>query len=178
MKTTLLQTADMLSRHPKTELSTLTSITARQRFHLLERFNAARASGQTAMAAARHLGSSVTTLWRWQQALNQGGPPALTPQTARCGRTSVAKTSGLDAAAIEIVRRLAAALESATLAWRAFAGLPQCPPKLARQIRRSKSIPPSLLNLARMRRRTIQVRDCGGKVILDVQSYNPEGSKS
>jgi transposase-like protein len=165
-----LETAIMLARHPKTEPATRASITARQRFHLLERYNTARASGQTATAAARDLGSSATTLWRWHRALSQGGLPALAPQTARCGRTSVAETAGLDAAAIEIVRRLAVALASATLAWSAFAGLPQCPPKLARKIRRAKTIPPSLRNLAPVRRRKIQVRDCGGNLMLDVQS--------
>ena len=169
MKQPRLQTESgvaMIPRHQSNTVTARATTVALQRLNLLRRYQSHRAAGDTATAAARACGASVPTLWRYERRLAHGGLPALAPQTARCGRKSLAAVSGLSADMIRQVQALALALGSVTRAWKAFAELPVCAPKLARKIRRAKSVPPSLLALAKVHRRTMHARECGGQMII------------
>jgi hypothetical protein len=157
----------MLPRHQSNVVTDNANTVALQRFNLLRRYQAARAAGDTAGAAAQACGASVPTLWRYEQRLAHGGLPSLAPQTARCGRKSLAAVAGLTDEMVNQVQSLALALGSSSRAWKAFAELPECPPKLARKIRQAKSLPPSLRKLVHLRSRTMRVRECGGRLLVD-----------
>ena len=148
------------------QLSSRASLIAQQRMRLLQRIEAARLSGASLTTAARDCGISVVTAWRYQRALEAGGLPALAPRTDRSGRHSVADEAGLTPDLINLVRNLAVAIGSGTRAFKVFAELPSCPPKLARLIRRAKSVPPSLLALVKVHRRAMHVRECGGRLLI------------
>ena len=155
----------MLPRHSSNQNPSRATTTALQRFSLLQRYRSARQRGVTAEKAARDCGVCVATVWRYQQAFAKGGLAALSP---RCipGRPSVAEAAGLTPELIVQVQGLALVLGSAARGWKAFAELPDCPPKLARKLHGLKSIPPSLRELAAVRQRTMRVRECGGKLLI------------
>lgn len=109
---------------------------------LLESYAALRAKGLTAIDAAKEVGVSEQSLWRWIR--------RIAPNTARCGRRSVASQFRIEESILEKVEQLQIAGMKAESAWRSIAG--ECDAKLGEFLRTSKTIPPSLLELTKLRR--------------------------
>ncbi len=107
--------------------------------------------------AARQLGESRSTIWRWQQRFGQKGFTGLIPDTNNCGRKSELERLGLSAGDLQKLldetRGFNLDLNSTISALRLFAHSDRCPEQLAKVIldpnRCSKhAIPPSIRRAA------------------------------
>lgn len=144
-------------------------LAALQRFHQLVRYRKLRAGGFTMAKAARACGTTTTTIWRYEQRLAVGGIAALESRTYRCGRRSVTDGAGITPAMIDQVQLLSLAVGSAQRAWKLFAQLPVCPPRLARIIRRGKHIPPSLRKLTALELGNASLRRAGSRLMIQLE---------
>ncbi len=124
-----------------------------RREQLLSRYREMCQSGLTGVEAAAKVGLSVTTIWRWQKALDHGGSAELVPKTGTCGSKPLLKTLNVTPGIINEVRRLNFELKSNSRAWRTFARSEKCPKALADVILNQSSrfsIPPSLAAATRL----------------------------
>jgi hypothetical protein len=124
---------------------------ANSRLAKLTLFNELTAAGESPRKAAKRVGVSRPTLWRWQKRFEAEGFNGLLPDTDECGRKSVLEKLGLAPESETILKIQAINLdtESSTAACRLFANSDQCPEELAQVIldptRCSKhALPPSL----------------------------------
>lgn len=124
----------------------------RRRASRLAQFNDLVREGMSRADAAKAVRVSIATLWRWQERFNKDGTAGLTSRTHHCGRSSAAAQLPITPAVIDQVQRLAFALNSPEAAWRKFVEQPNCPAAIARFVRPLKTLPPSLLDLARLQK--------------------------
>gem|GEM_PF-3790950 len=123
---------------------------ANRRHAILETYNAlVHEQGKSKKQAAKEVGESVTTIWRWRKAFAEDGFNGLLPETDKCGRPSTLKKLGIDQETINQIRGLNLDTNSTTTALRLFAQTDKCPEQLAAVIldpnRCSKhALPPSL----------------------------------
>lgn len=116
-----------------------------QRQGLLACFDELRCRGISGREAARQLGVSRVSIWRYQR--------RIIPLTSRCGRRSRFPVNQIPASIIRTVLDLRASGLSNPSAWRAIgkwhaAGkLTRCPAALARFLNSARTIPSSLLRL-------------------------------
>jgi transposase len=101
--------------------------------------------------AAKMVGSSVPTLWRWQKAFAARGLRGLYPKTRSGGRQSAFAGLRLPFKAIREIERLAAATGSLAAAWRQFAGSPLCPSNVARYVQKHGKAPARLASVGWVR---------------------------
>jgi hypothetical protein len=100
--------------------------------------------------AARKVGASVTTLWRWQNRLNAKGLAGLQPNTSNSGRRSPFKEIRLTAQAVRELELLHVENSSSREAWRKFSFLPVCPPLVEKAVQRSGNVPAALAGIGRV----------------------------
>lgn len=143
--------------------------TALQRLNLLLRYRQLRADGMAAPDAAKACGSSIVTLWRYGRAFDSGGLESLQSRHDRCGRNPVADRSGLTPSLLKELQAICLALGSSKRGYQLFAQLPQCPPNLAKIVRRAKSIPPSLKHLVALKTVTLAGIQSGNQIQLTQQ---------
>lgn len=145
------------------------ALSAQQRFNQLERFQSFVASGLNQTVAAKRCGFGRTSAWRWLKRLEAGGLAALVPQTERRGRRSISDGVGLTPSLVKLLRAVCLGVGSAQTGFKLFAQLPQCPPPLARIVRRSKSLPQSLRKLISLNQSRAGIRECGGRMVIQVK---------
>lgn len=137
---------------PTTSLSSFSEFQmaeANRRLELVEAYAQLLQGGCTPGAAAKQLGQSRVTIWRWEQRYAQSGYQGLIPETHKRGRKSKAEKLGLTPEIVAQVKGLNSDLESNTAAWRLYAHSDRCPEQLAEEIldptKCSKhALPPSL----------------------------------
>jgi hypothetical protein len=122
---------------------------AERRLAVLTAFLQEVSNGASPRRAAKALGESRVTLWRWEQRYRKEGFEGLIPATENCGRTPWLKKLGMTEDEIRQVQALHLDTGSNTTALRLFAQSDRCRPELAAAIldptRTSKhSIPPSI----------------------------------
>ena len=103
-----------------------------------------------AAKAARAVGASVATIWRWQRAYTEQGLRGLQTQFHRCGRRSPIAGVRFTVKALRQVEQLILSTGSVRAAWRQFATLPDCPPAVARLVTGRKHLPESLTRLVQL----------------------------
>jgi len=123
-----------LSKYERKEIS--------RRAAILESYEALRKTGATTDKICRELRVKPTSLWRYRQ--------RIAPLTARCGRRSMLERLQVSHAVILKVQQLQLTGLGNAAAWGAFAEHEDCPPALARFLRGSPSIPPSLLRASKL----------------------------
>lgn len=122
-------------------LTLLNSITiARQRRETLLRFNRLKTTHGAAKAAGL-VGASLPTLWRWRKQFAAHGLSGLRPKQAHGGKRSPFAKLKLRAAAVCELERLVALTGSRAAAWWQFARTPNCPPAVARYVKRNGKAP-------------------------------------
>lgn len=108
------------------------------------KFEAALSSGLSGREAAREAGIPRTTLDRWFAG-------NLIPLTSLRGRKSILKTFGVTSDHVRTVKRLQLLCDAGNSdAWRLFQSHPDCPPALAKYLRRAKTVSASLLAASRL----------------------------
>ncbi len=112
---------------------------------LLERFDKLVQGGLSQGKAAKRLGSSVPSIWRWNRRLE--------PTTNRSGRPSVISIFNIAPALLERVQRAQVGGLGNASAWKALARDPECPRQLAEFLRRLRTVPASFLSATKLRRR-------------------------
>jgi len=131
---------------------------ANRRLQIIETFESLLGQGPSGRApskaaAAKLVGESYTTIWRWKRAYKERGFAGLYPSTDKCGRKSEVerlRDRGIDVDAILAkVKGINLDTESTTAALRLYANSDDCPEDLARLIldpnRCSKhALPPSI----------------------------------
>lgn len=80
--------------------------------------------------AARAVGRSAVTLWRWDRAFRSGGLAALRPRFTETGRRSKVASVRLNGEAVSELESLFVQM-GRDRAWRQFIQSPTCPPELA-----------------------------------------------
>jgi hypothetical protein len=124
-------------------------VEAERRLGVLIEFSKLVSQGNSPRMAARTVGESRATIWRWQKRYEASGFNGLIPKTRNCGRLSAAEKVGLAEEEIKAVQGIHLDTDSNTSALRVFAQSDRCRPELAAVIldpnRTSKhSIPPSI----------------------------------
>lgn len=130
-------------------------IVAEQRQNALTRVEQLKRQGKTEAEAARIVGTSIVSLWRWKK--------DIVPHTNRCGR----KKSWLNDVIIppELISQIRTAQINGTgnaTAWKIAAQNPLCPPRVAAYIRSHKTVSQILLNQTRLEKRTVRVLEAPG----------------
>ena len=125
---------------------------ARQRQAALLRFVQLR-KWHTVAESAALVGSSVTTLWHWQNRFAARGLAGLKPRPASGGRRSLfSKVRFPVAAAREFEQLIVAAAGNRRAAWQQFASGPLCPPLVANRIIKTGNVTAHLDGFARVSR--------------------------
>jgi hypothetical protein len=123
---------------------------AARRHETLRRFNRLR-KHHSATKAARIVGSSIPTLWRWQKKFTARGLAGLKPGNFKAGRRSPFARIRLSARARHELELLILEHCSPRAAWRHFARhSAACPPIVARHVQRHGRAPALLANFARI----------------------------
>ena len=122
---------------PRPSVSSWAQRELNRRRKILKQYSALRGRGLSQKRAAKQLGVSVPTLWRW---LDQP-----VPQTFRCGRLPALRIFDVPAVIISQARKLRSVGISNAAAWRLVGKSSNCPRQLAEFLRLTKSIPPSFL---------------------------------
>ncbi len=104
-----------------------------------------------AAKAARAVGASVATVWRWQRAYDKRGIQGLQTKFHHCGRRSPIAGVRFTVKALRQVERLILSTGSVRAAWRQFATMPDCPPTVARLVTGRKHLPESLARLVQLK---------------------------
>lgn len=136
-----------------------------QRFALLERFKELVAGGHTRQQAARAIGTGYVTIWRWLKRLEAHGLTGLAlQQPGRCGRKPAFDPALITPRMLSIISSLALATGSVHHGFKLFAETRFCHPRLARIIRKAKTIPPSLRKLVSLRPVKLKGVRAGGQL--------------
>jgi hypothetical protein len=109
---------------------------------VLSRVAELKAAGLSEVKAAKMVGTSPPTLWRWRR--------RIVPATDRCGRKSPIARFTISDRLISKVQKLRVAGCSNPRAWRALADDPNCPKDLAEFLRTMPAIPKSLAVASRL----------------------------
>ncbi len=128
----------------------LTSITINQRHATLQRYLQLKPEIGSAKAA-RAVGASVATIWRWQRAYDKHGLQGLQTNYHHCGRRSPIAGVRFTVKALRQVEQLVLQTGSVRAAWRQFATMPACPPVVARLVTGRKHLPESLARLVQLK---------------------------
>jgi hypothetical protein len=104
-----------------------------------------------AAKAARAVGASVATIWRWQRAYDAQGIQGLQTKYHHCGRRSPIAGVHFTIKALRQVEQLILKTGSVRAAWRQFATQPDCPPAVARLVTGRKHLPKSLARLVQLK---------------------------
>jgi hypothetical protein len=124
---------------------------AERRHETLRRFNRLR-KHHSVTKAARIVGSSVPTLWRWQKKFTARGLAGLQPRNFKAGRRSPFARIRISAKAIRQLELLALEQCSPFAAWRHFANFsPECPPIVAQYVQRAGKPPQRFAALGRIK---------------------------
>lgn len=134
MKKLSLQTTNQIPAKPAADAI------ARQRQAALLRFVQLRKWHNVAESATL-VGSSVTTLWHWQNRFAAHGLAGLKPKPAYGGCRSIFSKVRFPVAAAREIERLIVAAGSRRAAWQQFAGSPLCPPSVSRHIIQTGKVP-------------------------------------
>lgn len=124
--------------------------TIAQRLTALQRYLQLRPQIGSAKAA-RAVGASVATIWRWQRAYDEHGSQGLRTHFDRCGKTSPIKGVRFTVKALRQVERLILETGSVAAAWRQFATRPDCPPRVAQLVTSRKQISQALVRLVQLK---------------------------
>ena len=124
--------------------------TINQRHAALQRYLQLKPEIGTAKAA-RAVGASVATIWRWQRAYDKQGIQGLQTQYHHCGRRSPIAGVRFTVKALRHVEQLVLQTGSVRAAWRQFAASPDCPPSVARLVTGRKHLPESLARLVQLK---------------------------
>jgi hypothetical protein len=127
-----------------------TNIQIQKRFSLMRRFELLKPTAGAAVAA-RMVGISMPTLWRWGKGFKKSGLAGLAPKYANCGRRSPLAGVRLSAKAIRQIEQCTLESGSVWAGWKQFAKTGECPPVVAKLIQRSLRMPPFLKRIANMR---------------------------
>ncbi len=120
-----------------------------RRHETLRRFQRLRKT-KSAAAAARIVGSSLPTLWRWQKRLAAKGVSGLAPRN-KPGRPATFARINLSTRALREIELLILELNSPNAAWRQFArSSALCPPAVATYVQRHGKAPTLLAGLGRI----------------------------
>jgi len=138
------------------ELSRSQRREVQRRSHLLNRVAALKAAGLSEARAARKVGLSVQSLWRWRTR-------RIVPNTHLCGVRSTLEKLQVPQIVLRRVRALQLAGRTPAAAWREIAKDRTCPPHIADYLRTARTLPPSLIKATRAPRREL--------VILEVRVY-------
>ena len=123
---------------------------AQRRHETLRRFNRLRKT-RSAAKAARMVGASIPTLWRWQKKFTGRGLAGLRPRHFKAGRRSPFEKIRLTPKAVRELESLLVQQSSPRAAWQRFANIsPACPPSVASYVQRHGKAPALLANLARI----------------------------
>ena len=115
-----------------------------RRDEALRRFSAFLGQGLSREKAARRVGESVPTIWRW---LKQG----LVPRTFRCGRTAMLEKLAVPRSLLLMQKRIQKSKRVGNLAaWKVLAKHRACPAALARFLKSAKVLPPSMMSSTRL----------------------------
>jgi hypothetical protein len=120
-----------------------------QRRETLRRFERLKKK-HSATEASRLAGSSVPTLWRWQQLFQSHELAGLLPKTSRCGRHSPFKHVRFTLQAVRELELLLVEHSNPRDAWRQFAKSPGCPPLVVRAVQRLGRAPAPLAGVGRI----------------------------
>jgi len=125
------------------------AIADQRRQTLLRFLHLAKFKGQA--RAARKVGASVTTIWRWRKRFKARGIAGLLTNASNSGRRSPFKQIRLTAAAVRKLEMLFVEhYPNRRAAWRQFANSPACPPLVARALHRSGRVPAALSAIGRV----------------------------
>ena len=122
---------------------------AAQRRETLRRFDRLKKI-HTGAKAARMVGASVNSLWRWQRMFAKRGLAGLRPKYANCGQHSSFKPIRLSAQGLKELELLRVEQNSKDLAWQKFSFSAACPPLVARQVQRTGAAPAAIAHLGRI----------------------------
>ena len=125
-------------------------VAARRRRELLEYQRLQKVHGQA--RAARMVGTTVTTLWRWQNRFTAKGLAGLMPANFKSGRRSKFKPIRLTAPALRELESLLVENSSPRDAWQKFRFSPSCPSMVARFVQRHGRAPAALAGIVRLQR--------------------------
>ena len=125
---------------------------AQRRHGVLQRFNQLRKT-KSAAVAARLVGSSTPSLWRWQKRFAARGLAGLRPRNYKAGRPSPFAGIHLSAQAVrEIEMFHVEQPRNHRAAWLKFAGRSAaCPPTIATYVQRTGRAPEPFAGLGRIR---------------------------
>lgn len=121
---------------------------ARQRLQSLKRFNQLRKTVGN-KRAAKIVGSSVTTIWRWRKQVGRG-LRGLYPKPASGGRAARFALVKIPVAGQRELERLFAQGLTINAAWRQFANHPLCPPTVSRYVATHGKAPAPLAYVGRL----------------------------
>ena len=117
----------------------------------LHDFEVLRRFGVTRDAAAKAVGSSIPSLWRWQK--------RAAPRYSSCGRKSAYRRFNPPQCLLAKVQKLQLAGISNSDAWRTVARDRDCPAALAWFLRRVPTIPTCFLAQTRLAKRSVPVSE-------------------
>jgi hypothetical protein len=101
--------------------------------------------------AARMIGASLTSLWRWKKTFARRGLIGLLPKTARCGRHSPFEKIKFTTQALhELEMFFVEHPFNPRAAWQKFANSPTCPPLIARFVQSKGRAPAPLAGIGRV----------------------------
>jgi len=156
--------ATLAGQQSRRSISPDRELAARQRRTQIERYRNLVRAGTNQTNAARQVGFSRSSAFRWIKRLEAGGLAALAPQAH--GRRPLADQCGLTADVLQQLCRAVVAVGNIPRGFRMFARSPQCPPPLARIIRRSPSIPGSLRSLVALQPIQFGGLQAGNQIVL------------
>jgi hypothetical protein len=120
------------------------AVVAYRRLVLREHAHLQRRFGLSGSSAAREIGVSPVSIWRWRTR-------RIVPLQRYCGTISILRRLNVSESVIAIVRRIRRTGKmTAAGAWRAFGRMPCCPPELARYIQSAKNLAPSFIRRVNM----------------------------
>ena len=105
--------------------------------------------------AARMVGASVASIWRWNHQFARHGLAGLQPKYSNCGARSPFAQIHFSAAVVHRLEALIAELGPRD-AWKKFALDPACPPAVARFVQRTGKVPAAIAHVGRLT--PVQVR--------------------
>ena len=125
-------------------------IIAQRRLETLQRFRRL-VKNHGAKKAARTVGVSIPTLWRWARALAHHGESGLFPKNYKSGRRSPFSQVRLSPKAIRELELLFVEHRQTRAAWRQFAGNnASCPPLVANYVQRFGRPPAQFTNVIKI----------------------------
>lgn len=130
----------------------------KRRQRILARFAELTTAGMSGSKAAKRLGVSPQSIWRWKR--------GIFPLTAACGRKAKFQPCALPPELLKKVRALRLAGLGAVRAWRLAVADPDCPAELREFVQQAKHLPPSLLNAVVVTKKAVTLLAADGTTVI------------